>query len=38
MNVDSWIKTLKDSGCLSERELRLLCEKIKEILIEESNV
>ena len=33
-----WIKTVREGGVLSERDLRVLCEKIKELLIEESNV
>ena len=37
-DVDSWLATVKDGGVLPERDLRILCEKIKEILIEESNV
>ena len=37
-DADSWLATVKDGGLLPERDLRLLCEKIKEILIEESNV
>ena len=35
---DVWIKTVREGGVLSERDLRVLCEKIKELLIEESNV
>lgn len=37
-NVDQWLETVKDGKILPERDLRILCEKIKEILIEESNV
>lgn len=37
-DVDSWLATVKEGGILPERDLRLLCEKLKEILIEESNV
>ena len=37
-DVDSWLATVKEGGVLPERDLRILCEKIKEILIEESNV
>jgi len=37
-DVDHWLKTVKDGGVLPERDLRILCEKVKEILIEESNV
>jgi len=38
MDVDKYIKQLKDGQCLPERDLRMVCEKVKEILIEESNV
>lgn len=39
MNIDKWIDTLRKDKCpLPERDLRLLCEKVKEILIEENNV
>jgi serine/threonine-protein phosphatase 6 catalytic subunit len=38
MNVDSYIQKLKEGQCLPERDLRMVCEKVKEILIEESNV
>ena len=38
-DVDKWLSNLKNDGkILSERDLKCLCEKIKEILIEESNV
>ena len=35
---DEWLDTLKAGKCLPERDLRILWEKIKEILIEENNV
>lgn len=38
MNIDSYIADLKEAKCLHERDLRLVCEKAKEILLEESNV
>jgi serine/threonine-protein phosphatase 6 catalytic subunit len=38
VNVDKCIETIKGGSILNERELRLICEKVKEILIEESNV
>mgnify|MGYP000959179699 FL=1 len=38
LNLDLYLKTLKGGNCLSERDLRLVCEKAKEILIEESNI
>lgn len=36
--VDRWLSTVQAGNVLPERDLRLLCEKIKEILIEESNI
>ncbi len=39
MSIDKWIDILRKDKCpLPERDLRLLCEKVKEILIEENNV
>ena len=32
---DKWLEDLKELKCLSERDLKLLCEKAKEIFIEE---
>ena len=37
-DIDSWLAYVKDGGVVPERNLRILCEKVKEILIEESNV
>ena len=37
-DVDTWIEKLKNGSILEERDLRILCEKVKELLIEESNV
>ena len=37
-DIDGWLETVKGGTILPERELRILCEKVKEILIEESNV
>ena len=37
-DIDNWLDTVKNGTILPERELRILCEKAKEILIEESNV
>ena len=37
-NVDVWLNQLYDGKCLSERDLRIACELMKELLIEESNV
>ncbi|KAK4488972.1 hypothetical protein RD792_004763 [Penstemon davidsonii] len=38
MDLDQWITKVKDGQHLSEDELQLLCEYVKDILIEESNV
>ena len=35
---DKWLESLKECKCLSEHDLKLLCDKTKEILMEESNV
>ncbi len=38
MDIDKCIADLLDSKCLHERDLRIVCELAKEILLEESNV
>ena len=38
MNIDQCIADLLQAKCLHEKDLRHLCEKAKEILLEESNV
>jgi len=38
MDLDKFLNDLKEGQCLPERDLRMVCEKVKEILIEESNV
>ena len=35
---DKWIETIKQSKCLTEHDLKILCDKAKEILKKESNV
>ena len=37
-NIEKWLSMAKDAKVLPERDLRILCEKVKEILIEESNI
>jgi serine/threonine-protein phosphatase 6 catalytic subunit len=37
-DVDAWLEIVKEGKILPERDLRILCEKVKELLIEESNV
>lgn len=36
--VEKWLELLKQGNCISEKDVKSLCERIKEILIEESNV
>ena len=36
--VDKWIEQLYKGECLEEKDVKQLCDKIKEILVEESNV
>ncbi|KAM3350811.1 hypothetical protein ACQJBY_023093 [Aegilops geniculata] len=38
MDLDLWISKVKEGQHLAEHELQTLCEYVKEILIEESNV
>lgn len=37
-NIDECIETLKTGNPIPERALRMVCEKVKNMLIEESNV
>ena len=37
-DIDQWLNLVKNGGVLPERDLRILCEKVKEILIEESRL
>ena len=37
-DIDFWLETVKGGAVLPERALRMVCEKVKEILLEESNV
>ena len=36
--TDKWYSQLKEGKCLAENDLKELCNKVKEILIEESNI
>ena len=38
MDINQCIESLSEGNPLHERDLRLVCEKVKEILMEESNV
>ena len=38
MDIDRQIATLLDGGCLAERDLKMICDRAKEIFLEESNV
>jgi serine/threonine-protein phosphatase 6 catalytic subunit len=35
---NKWLEQIKSGKCLSEHDLKILCDKLKEILCEESNV
>ena len=35
---DKWLETLKQCKCLTEHDLKILCDKVRELLSEESNV
>jgi len=36
--LDQWLETVRECKPLSEPDLKKLCEKVKELLLEESNV
>jgi serine/threonine-protein phosphatase 6 catalytic subunit len=38
MEAGQWISTLESGKCLPEKDFYLLCDIVKEILIEENNV
>lgn len=38
MDLDLWIEQLKRCECLEEKDVKRLCDKATEILVEESNV
>ncbi|CAD8046470.1 unnamed protein product [Paramecium primaurelia] len=38
MDIDRHIATLLNGGCLPERDLKLICDRAKEIFLEESNI
>jgi hypothetical protein len=38
IDVDSYLETLRGGKCIAERDVRIVCEKVKSMLIEESNV
>jgi len=37
-NLDAWIEAVRNCEHLTENQLKLLCDRVKEILMEESNV
>lgn len=37
-DIDQWLETLRSGQCITETQLRVLCEKVKEILVEEPNL
>jgi serine/threonine-protein phosphatase 6 catalytic subunit len=38
IEIDHWLELLKNGKCLPEKDLRILCERVKDILAEENNV
>lgn len=38
MLIDEWLETLRKGDCLAENDLRKLCDIVKELLYEESNL
>ena len=36
--MERWLEDLKEMKCLNERDVKHLCDKAKEIFVEESNV
>jgi len=38
MDLDKFVEKVKKGECLAERELKWVCDRIKELLLEESNV
>ena len=38
MDIDRFLEKIKNGECLAERELKWVCDTIKELLLEESNV
>ena len=38
VDIENWLEIVRAGKVLPERDLRILCEKVKELLIEESNV
>jgi len=38
MDLDKYLEILRGVGILPERTVRMICEQVKEIIIEESNV
>lgn len=37
-DVDKWLETVESGKCIEEKEFRKLCEKVKDLLIEEPNI
>lgn len=38
VEIDRWLSVLREGNILPERSVRLLCDKVKEILISEANI
>jgi len=37
-NVDEWLEAVRKCHYLPEKDMKQLCEKVKELLMEESNI
>ena len=37
-DIDEYTETLKEGGILEETELKQLCDKVKEIMMDENNI
>eukprot|EP00826_Nyctotherus_ovalis_P020983 TRINITY_DN1668_c0_g1_i1.p1 TRINITY_DN1668_c0_g1~~TRINITY_DN1668_c0_g1_i1.p1 ORF type:complete len:326 (-),score=21.03 TRINITY_DN1668_c0_g1_i1:173-1150(-) len=37
-DIDAWLEQLKGGKCIPEKDLRVLCDKVKDLLLEEANV
>ena len=36
--IDKWLEILQQGKCIPEHDIKILCDKVKDIFIEESNV
>ena len=36
--IDKWLETLKTCKCIPEKDLKMLCEMARDVMIEEANI